>query len=296
MKLEDGMPKIKTRKAVQESMRQLQQSRHPQKEENTPEAVAVSKVEDTTKHAIQDTTQLIRKHIRKRIQPSKGKNVKRSIRTAKSVKEIGQAIITGVKTATQIAEATGKAVASAIASGGWIAFFIILVIGLVVFLGTSFFTEEGGGGLVAVARSQVGNSGGEEYWSWYGYSSRVEWCACFVSWCGEQCGYLEEGILPQYSNCTNGVEWFQERGLWLEGSSEPTPGMIIFFDWNKEDTNGQDGLADHTGIVAKVENNTIASIEGNSNDRVEINTYSIGNKEILGYGILAYMKQTAATP
>ena len=41
--------------------------------------------------------------------------------------------------------------------------------------------------IVAVALSQVGNVGGQPYWSWYGFSSRVEWCACFVSWCGATC-------------------------------------------------------------------------------------------------------------
>ena len=42
--------------------------------------------------------------------------------------------------------------------------------------------------IVQVALTQVGNVGGEPYWSWYGFGSRVEWCACFVSWCADPCG------------------------------------------------------------------------------------------------------------
>ena len=112
------------------------------------------------------------------------------------------------------------------------------------------YTEDGA--IVSVALSQVGNVGGEPYWSWYGFSGRVEWCACFVSWCANECGYIDTGIIPKYAGCVNGVQWFKDRGQWLDGSAEPAPGMIIFFDWNDE--NGQDGLSDHTGIVEKVEN------------------------------------------
>ena len=59
--------------------------------------------------------------------------------------------------------------------------------------------------IVAVALSQVGNVGGQPYWSWYGFSSRVEWCACFVSWCADQCGYIESGVIPKHSYCPTGV-------------------------------------------------------------------------------------------
>ncbi len=101
--------------------------------------------------------------------------------------------------------------------------------------------------IVTVALSQIGNMGGEPYWSWYGFNARVEWCACFVSWCANECGYIDAGVIPKYAGCVNGVNWFQERGQWLNGSAEPIPGMIIFFDWGGE--SGQDGLSDHTGIV-----------------------------------------------
>lgn len=141
--------------------------------------------------------------------------------------------------------------------------------------------------IVTVALSQVGNIGGEPYWSWYGFGSRVEWCACFVSWCADQCGYIDTGVCPKFAGCGNGVQWFQERGQWLDGSAEPVPGMIVFFDWdNKGGSGPQDGEADHVGIVQKVENGIIYTVEGNSGNLCRVNRYSVGQYEIMGYGVL----------
>jgi len=112
--------------------------------------------------------------------------------------------------------------------------------------------------IVAVALSQVGNVGGETYWSWYGFGSRVEWCACFVSWCANECGYIDTGVIPKFAGCVNGVQWFRERGQWADNAMEPSPGMIIFFDWDNRGSSGpQDGQSDHVGIVQKVENGVV---------------------------------------
>lgn len=142
--------------------------------------------------------------------------------------------------------------------------------------------------IVKVALSQVGNVVGEPYWSWYGFNSRVEWCACFVSWCFNECGYLDTGTAPKFAGCVGGVEWFRSRGQWADNTVEPAPGMIVFFDWN--DPNGasgpQDGEADHVGIVEKCENGIVYTIEGNSGDACRRNQYPVGYYEILGYGIL----------
>ena len=144
----------------------------------------------------------------------------------------------------------------------------------------------GDGEIVTVALSQVGNVGGEPYWSWYGFGSRVEWCACFVSWCANECGYIEAGVIPKFAACASqGVPWFQERGLWQDNSYEPRPGDIIFFDW---DDGGQDGSSDHVGIAEKVENGRIYTVEGNSGDSVRQNSYPVGYYEIYGYGTPAY--------
>lgn len=142
--------------------------------------------------------------------------------------------------------------------------------------------------IVKAALSQVGNAGGEPYWSWYGFNSRVEWCACFVSWCFNECGYLDTGTAPKFAGCVGGVEWFRSHGQWADNTVEPAPGMIVFFDWN--DPNGasgpQDGEADHVGIVEKCENGIVYTIEGNSGDACRQNQYPVGYYEILGYGIL----------
>ena len=144
--------------------------------------------------------------------------------------------------------------------------------------------------IVTVALSQIGNVGGEPYWSWYGFGSRVEWCACFVSWCANECGYIDTGVIPKFAGCVNGVQWFKDRGQWMDGSAEPVPGMIIFFDWDSPDGSSgpQDGLSDHTGIVQKVENGIVYTVEGNSGDSVRVNQYPVGHYEILGYGIPQY--------
>ena len=142
--------------------------------------------------------------------------------------------------------------------------------------------------IVQVALSQLGNVGGEPYWSWYGFGSRVEWCACFVSWCADQCGYIETGVCPKYAGCVNGVAWFQERDQWLDGSATPSPGMIIFYDWDSPngESGSQDGLSDHTGIVEKVENGIVYTVEGNSGDACRQRQRAVGDYEILGYGVL----------
>lgn len=143
--------------------------------------------------------------------------------------------------------------------------------------------------IVQIALTQIGNIGGEPYWSWYGFGSRVEWCACFVSWCADQYGYIDAGIIPKYAGCVNGVSGFQQRGQWADNSIEPSPGMIIFFDWdNKGHSGPQDGQSDHVGIVWKVEDGIVNTVEGNSDDSCRVNQYPVGHYEILGYGVVAY--------
>ena len=141
--------------------------------------------------------------------------------------------------------------------------------------------------IVTVALSQIGNAGGQPYWSWYGFDSRVEWCACFVSWCANECGYIDSGVIPKFAGCVNGVQWFKDRGQWQDGSFEPSPGQIIFFDWDNKGSSGpQDGQSDHVGIVEKCENGIVYTVEGNAGDSCRQNQYPVGQYEILGYGVL----------
>lgn len=138
--------------------------------------------------------------------------------------------------------------------------------------------------LVTVAKAEIGNEGGKKFWSWYGFNSRVSWCACFVSWCGEQCGLIQSGVMPKFSLCTDGVKWFKDNGKWKDRGYTPTPGTIIFFDW--QENGRRDGESDHVGIVEKCEKGVVYTIEGNSGDAVKQNHYPVDSASILGYGIL----------
>ena len=144
------------------------------------------------------------------------------------------------------------------------------------------FTSGGNQAIVEVALTQLGNEGGQTYWSWYGFDGRVEWCACFVSWCADQCGYIESGIIPKFAGCVDGANWFKGNGQWKDRSYEPSAGDIIFFDWEG------DGETDHVGIVEKCENGVVYTVEGNSGDACRQKQYTVGSSSIYGYGVPAY--------
>ena len=109
--------------------------------------------------------------------------------TKKSVKAIKQTIKNITKGA--------KAIVAFLIAGGWVAIIIILIIAIIGGFVAVIYDSDGSedydssqissSEIVLVAKAQVGNVGGEIYWSWYGFSERVEWCACFVSWCADQC-------------------------------------------------------------------------------------------------------------
>ena len=122
--------------------------------------------------------------------------------------------------------------------------------------------------IVSVAMGQIGNSGGQKFWSWYGFDSHVEWCACFVSWCADQSGLIASGNVPKFSLCSDGVTWFQGKNKWQSGGTTPSAGMIIFFDWD------HDGNSDHVGIVEKCEGGRVYTVEGNSSDQVRQRNYA----------------------
>ena len=144
------------------------------------------------------------------------------------------------------------------------------------------FTAGSNQGIVEVALTQIGNEGGQPYWSWYGFDSRVEWCACFVSWCADQCGYIDSGLIPKFAGCIDGANWFKSNNRWNDRNYEPKAGDIIFFDWEG------DGTTDHVGIVEKCENGTVYTVEGNSGDACRQRQYTVGSRNIYGYGIPAY--------
>jgi len=139
-------------------------------------------------------------------------------------------------------------------------------------------TRPGNGEVIDLAKRQVGNVGGYPYWSWYGFTSRVEWCACFVSWCYGQMGLSE----PRFAACqSQGVPWFQSRGQWgARGYENIAPGDAIFFDWDL------DGTADHVGLVIGTDGSRVYTVEGNSGDACKIKSYDVNYQCIKGYGLM----------
>lgn len=136
--------------------------------------------------------------------------------------------------------------------------------------------------ILNVARAQIGNYGGQKFWSWYGFNYRVSWCACFVSWCANQAGYLRSGTIPKFSYVDNGANWFKSRGRWQGRNYTPRGGDIIFFDWDGN------GVGNHVGIVESVSGGVVNTIEGNSSDACRRRSYSIGSWNIMGYGVPNY--------
>ena len=106
-----------------------------------------------------------------------------------------------------------------------------------------------------------------------------------MSWCANECGYIESGVIPKFAGCQlEGVEWFQACGLWKDEGYIPKTGDIIFFDWADK----HDGHSDHVGIVEKVENDRVYTIEGNSSDSCRQRDYDINDFQIQGYGTPMY--------
>ena len=139
-------------------------------------------------------------------------------------------------------------------------------------------TRPGNTAIVDLAKQQVGNVGGYPYWSWYGFNSRVEWCACFVSWCYGQMGLSE----PRFAACqSQGIPWFTSHGQWgARGYENIAPGDAIFFDWDL------DGSADHVGLVIGRDESRVYTVEGNSGDACKIKSYPLDYACIKGYGLM----------
>lgn len=250
------------------------------------------------------TTERVAKNTKKVAKES----IKMTHRVVRASKKAVQATIKATKLAIKAVVATvkaiiagTKAIVAAIAAGGWVAVVVILIIVLIAGFVALIFNSEGdveydesqmpNTQIVLVAKAQIGNEGGDKFWSWYGFESRVEWCACFVSWCANECGYIDKGIIPKFSGCGDGIKWFKERNQWHDRGESyyPVVGDIIFFDWYDESGN-QDGVSDHVGIVTRTDitNKNIYTIEGNTSDKCAERMYSFDNEQVMGYGSPKY--------
>ena len=149
-------------------------------------------------------------------------------------------------------------------------------------------TTAGNGSMIEMAETQLGNIGGEPFWRWYGFGERQPWCACFVSWCAEQLGYIDAGIIPRFASCQDGIAWFKAKGQWRDGGYTPASGDLIFYDWDG------DGVSDHVGIVDYADGGYIYTIEGNTSDS-NGRTYDTCSRRVrsvngtvMGYGVPVY--------
>ena len=223
-------------------------------------------------------------------------------KVAHNTKNIFKATKKSIKTIVE----SSKFLINLIIAGGWISVIVILVV--VIFGGTAAFIKVGTKSstgdnsqvnyeitspIISVAKSQLGQKGGQPYWSWYGFNDRVAWCACFVSWCANQCGLIENGQIPRYSVCDNGIAYFKEKDRWQDRETGylPVQGDIIFFNWLEKDENGnlyQDEKSDHTGIVEYYDSSTnkVYTIEGNSGDECKERSYNADDIQIMGYGTM----------
>ncbi|MGX6962243.1 lysozyme family protein [Vagococcus xieshaowenii] len=159
-------------------------------------------------------------------------------------------------------------------------FYSLLVYRYIIFGGS--VGEGGNEGMVQTALSQIGNVGGQKFWSWYGYTGRVEWCATFVSWVADQNGHIKDGSVPKFAYCPTGIDWFKQKNQWLSGGQTPRVGDIIFFDWDG------DGVSDHVGIVERTDDKTVYTVEGNTSDQVAKRQYGLTSSVVMGYGQPAY--------
>lgn len=143
--------------------------------------------------------------------------------------------------------------------------------------------------VVSIAAQQIGNVGGQKFWSWYGFSYRVAWCACYVSWVLRQAG-VKKSVCFNYCYCPTAVNWFKAQGIWKGRDYKPSPGDIIMFDWEN------DGVSDHTGIVERCAGGIVYTIEGNSGDQCRRKSYAVGSSVIMGYGVPKYENNATIPP
>ena len=134
--------------------------------------------------------------------------------------------------------------------------------------------------IVKAAMGELGNKGGQKFWKWYGFKERQEWCAFFVSWCEDQCGFIKSGAAPKFAMVSDGADWFVLRDQWRLMGDTPEAGDLIFFDWD------QNGERDHVGIVTGVVDDKVFTVEGNSSDLCRQKRYYLDDPVIYGYGVI----------
>lgn len=113
------------------------------------------------------------------------------------------------------------------------------------------------------------------------------WCAMFVSVVSLQCGL--RGIMPTECGCPGMVRLYQELGRWVENDAYvPSPGDVIFYDWQDMGYGDNVGQPDHVGIVTACDGQTMTIIEGNCDNAVKTRTLAVNARFIRGFGVPDY--------
>ena len=144
------------------------------------------------------------------------------------------------------------------------------------------FTSGSNQAIVEVALTQLGNEGGQPYWSWYGFGGVWNGVPALCHGVPTIADILRAGLSLNFL-----AAWTAQIGLRVtdNGKTEITSRRqadIIFFDWEG------DGETDHVGIVEKCENGVVYTVEGNSGDACRQKQYTVGSSSIYGYGVPAY--------
>ena len=122
----------------------------------------------------------------------------------------------------------------------------------------------------------------------YAVKNTDDWCDVFVTTVFQREGLSH--LIGRECGVERHIQIFKRLGIWNEnGASTPKSGDIITFNWD-QDYQSNDGWADHIGIVERVENGLIHTIEGNSGDvgTVKRNVYRIGHGNIRGFATPRY--------
>ncbi len=127
----------------------------------------------------------------------------------------------------------------------------------------------------------------------YKVSYTDAWCATFVSACAIKCGATD--IIPKECSCNKMIELFKKLGHFIENDAHiPSPGDIMFYDWDDTGKGDNVGVSDHVGIVEKVSGNTVTVIEGNYSNECKRRTMKVNGRYIRGYGVPKYTASTVA--
>ena len=120
----------------------------------------------------------------------------------------------------------------------------------------------------------------------YAVKNTDDWCDVFVTTIFQREGLSD--LVGRECGVERHIQIFKRLGIWNEdGGSTPKAGDIITFNWD-QDSQPNNGFADHIGIVESVSNGIIHTIEGNSNDQVRRKTYRIGHGNIRGFASPRY--------